>query len=104
MCMGNLTHRGNIGQRHDGVGRRLNVDEFGRRLDGRFDSLQIARVHVFNLDAVVADDEVEQPLRAAIDVARNDDVIARAPASLPGHRWPPCHWRMRAPAVAAFER
>ena len=77
VCMGYGAHRGNVGERHDGVGRRLDVNQLGRGLDGGFDGGQIAGVDIRDLNAVVADDLIEQPLRAAIHIVRADDVIAR---------------------------
>jgi hypothetical protein len=46
-------HRGNVRQRHDRIGRRLDVNQLRRRLDRRFNSRQVARIDILDLDAVV---------------------------------------------------
>ena len=64
---------------------------------------RFARIDVLDLDAVVRNDLVEQPRRAAIDIVRADQVIARMQR---GHqRIDRRHAaRKRMPARAAFER
>ena len=52
------------------------MDQPGVRSDGAPDLLRIAGVDVGELDAVVGNDLVEEPRRAAIHIRSADDVIA----------------------------
>jgi hypothetical protein len=70
------THGADVGQLHQGVGRRLDMDQACLRSKGATDVLRVAGVYICKGDAVVRHDLVKEPWRAAIDIRTTDDVVA----------------------------
>ena len=73
---GDLGDGGDIDQRHHGIGRRFDEDHAGLGARRVFDVLRLARVHVAELEAELAEHLVEEPERAAVGVVADDDMIA----------------------------
>ena len=73
----NLANRADIGKRHQRIGRRFDVHELRRGAYGGGHGLRVARIHVLDLDAVVAHDLIEEPRRPAVHIVRADHVVAR---------------------------
>ena len=67
---------GDVGEPHQRIGRRLDVDVARVLADGALHVARIGRVHVGELEAEVRHDLVEQPRHAAVEIVGGDDVIA----------------------------
>ena len=70
-------HRADVGQLHQRVRRSFDVDQSGARRKCAAHALVITGIDVGELDAIVGDDLVEEPRRAAVDIGSADNVIAR---------------------------
>ena len=70
--------RGDVRDAQQRVGRRLAPDDAGGRPDRRAQGVEVAEVDGGVLDAPRREDLVDQPVRAAVGVVRDDDVVAGA--------------------------
>ena len=95
--------RGDVGDRHHRIGRRLEEDDLRIRPQRRADFFDARGVDVRELQAELLADLVEEAERAAVHVLAGDDVIARLQHAEDGVRRR--HPRGEAVRVfAAFER
>jgi hypothetical protein len=76
VAMGDGARAGQVGQPEDGIGRRLEKQEPGRRPDRALDLAQLRRIHVGEVELVLPEHLFEQPIRAAVGVVGDDNVIA----------------------------
>ncbi len=67
---------GDVGEAHQRIGRRLDVDVARVAADGALDVARIGRVDIGELQTEVGHDLVEEPRYAAVEIVGGDDVIA----------------------------
>ena len=72
-----LADGGDVGEAHQRIRRRLDVNVARVLADGALDVARIGRVHIGELQAEVRHDLVEEPRHAAVKIVGGDDVVAR---------------------------
>ncbi len=75
--VGDLADGGDVGETHQRIGRRFDIDITRVLADGALYVARIGGVHVSELQAEVRHDLVEQPGHAAIEIVGGDNVVAR---------------------------
>ena len=75
--MGNVGHRGDVDDLQQRVGGRLKVNQLGVVVDGCGHRVQIAEIHIANLDAAFRQNAREQPVAAAVQIVAGQDFVSR---------------------------
>ena len=73
--MSDRADRGDVGEPHQRVGRRLDIHVARVLADGALHIARVGCVHVGELEAEVRHDLVEQPRHAAVEIVRGDDMV-----------------------------
>ena len=96
---------GQVRQAQHRVGRRLDEQQLRGRRERVRGGIEIAGVHVGEVQLVPPQHALEEPERAAIRVVGDDDVVARLRGTRRRRRWRPCPRRTRSapvpPSIAA---
>ena len=88
-----------------GLRRRFDPEEFGVRAAWpRATASRSRHVDVGEAQAVARENAFEEPVRAAVEIVADDDVVARRKQVEHGRRSRPCRSRKRAAVSRALER